>query len=422
MICTARTTLALTLTLSLCACGDDSIGATGESATETETETATTGEASETGSTGEGTSTTGDETEGTTTEDETTTGEPPEFPPAGEPGPYGVGYRTLDVTYTPEGFTEPRTIEVSLWYPTEDASGDATVYLDLITREDVYLDATAVAGPHPVLAFSHGNGGVAEQSYFLTEHFASHGWVVAAPDHTGNTITDFDEALLADMVVLRPLDMSAMLDEVYSLPASDPLAGQLGDELAVTGHSFGGYTTLALAGGQIDVDSLVSECEDDPMGIACPSLTPERIDQLEAGFADPRVDVAVPLTPGVVLLFGEAGLAKIDAPTMLMTSVLDETTPDELDGDPAWKGLDGDTDVRVEFLTGGHYTFSVACELGIVEGDGCGDDFISPDEAYGIINTYALAFVRDSLWGDPSVSELLDGSEVLSDEVELSAK
>ncbi len=32
--------------------------------------------------------------------------------------------------------------------------------------------------PYPTILFFHGNGGVRAQSYFLTEHLASHGFVV----------------------------------------------------------------------------------------------------------------------------------------------------------------------------------------------------------------------------------------------------
>lgn len=409
----ARTLLALSLTLPFSACGDDATGASADASDTNDTsssDTTTTGGETTT----DNTTTTGDETTTTTDDGE-------DFPPADEPGPYGIGFRTMDVTYTPAGFDEARTINVSIWYPTNDASGDPTVYFDLITRDDVYLDATPVAGVHPVFAFSHGNGGIAEQSYFLTEHFASHGWIVVAPDHTGNTIADIDAALIPDMVVLRPLDITAMLDEVYDLPASDPLAGLPGDILVASGHSFGGYTTLALAGGSFDVETIVDECEIDPMGLVCSSLTPERIKQLKAGFADPRVDLALPLTPGAITIFGDDGLGAIEVPTMLMTSLLDETTPNDQDGDPAWSGLNDPQDLRVDFLTGGHYTFTFACDAGLIEGDGCGDDFISPDEAFGVINTYALAFVRDRLWGDPSVQSILDGSEPLSDVVTLVA-
>ncbi|HFE47116.1 MAG TPA: hypothetical protein ENJ18_16795, partial [Nannocystis exedens] len=289
----ARTFYALSLCLFFSACGDDATG--------TSTDTNDTSDTSDTSSSGTTTgapetTTTGDSS--TTSGETTTTTDGVDFPPADEPGPYGIGFRTIDVTYTPAGFDEERTINVSIWYPTDDASGNPTVYFDLITRDEVYLDATPTAGLHPVFAFSHGNGGIAEQSYFLTEHFASHGWIVVAPDHTGNTIADIDAALIPDMVVLRPLDITAMLDEVYDLPASDPLAGLLDDVLVASGHSFGGYTTLALAGGSFDVDSIVDECEIDPMGLVCASLTPERIAQLKAGFADPRVDLALPLTPG----------------------------------------------------------------------------------------------------------------------------
>ena len=43
-------------------------------------------------------------------------------------------------------------------------------------------------GPHPLIVFSHGNSGFRRQSTFLTTHLASRGFVVAAPDHTGNTL------------------------------------------------------------------------------------------------------------------------------------------------------------------------------------------------------------------------------------------
>ena len=43
-------------------------------------------------------------------------------------------------------------------------------------------------GPYPLIVFSHGNGGLGVQSFFLTEYLASHGYVVVCPDHTGNSL------------------------------------------------------------------------------------------------------------------------------------------------------------------------------------------------------------------------------------------
>ncbi|MGB1277373.1 MAG: alpha/beta hydrolase family protein, partial [Nannocystaceae bacterium] len=381
----------------------DSGGGTSETDSETtDAETSETGEVTTEGET--------DTDAGTDTDGEM------DFPPVTEPGPYHVGYRNFEVVYTPIGETEARTLEVATWYPTDESSGSASVYAGLVTREDVWLGAAPTADNDlPVLLFSHGNGGLAEQSYPLTEFFASHGWVVISPNHTGNTIVDIDEALLPKMVVWRPQDMIASYEAIIGEGAQDPLTGKLGEELAVMGHSFGGYTSLVLAGGSFDLAGLDAECEADPESLACTGIDPELATQL----ADPRVDVAIPLTPGPAFVFGvddAGGVADVDVPVMLMTSVLDETTPDNTDGDPIWSSLDGSEDRRVEFLTGGHFTFSIACDFDFISGDGCGDTFIPAEEAFPIAAAYSLAFARTHLWGDGSVADLLAGEVVLSDE------
>lgn len=48
----------------------------------------------------------------------------------------------------------------------------------------------AAPGPFPLVVYSHGNGGLRYVSAFLTEHLASHGFIVVAPDHVGNTAID----------------------------------------------------------------------------------------------------------------------------------------------------------------------------------------------------------------------------------------
>ena len=52
-------------------------------------------------------------------------------------------------------------------------------------------DATpAPGGPFPGVVFSHGMAGHRRQSTFLCTHLASHGFVVASPDHVGNTLPE----------------------------------------------------------------------------------------------------------------------------------------------------------------------------------------------------------------------------------------
>ncbi|MCP4810681.1 MAG: hypothetical protein GY884_35550, partial [Proteobacteria bacterium] len=265
--------------------------------------------------------------------------------------------------------------------------------------------------------FSHGNAGIEVQTYFLCEHLASHGWMVVAMRHTGNSLLDFDQSQVPVMFLLRPLDVIATLDALTALPTDDPLAGRVGEDVVVAGHSFGGYTTLAVGGATIDVAAIDATCAADETG-ACDTWTEPRRQLALAGFLDERVDALVPMAPwrvGGVL--GPLGTSSVVLPTLLMTASLDETTPDAIDGDPIWDGLlaSGGEHARLSLTTAGHYTFSIACDFGFQAGDGCGDGFIPSSDAYPIISAYTLAWYRRHLEEDASVDALLDGDETLSD-------
>ena len=54
-----------------------------------------------------------------------------------------------------------------------------------------------------------------------------------------------------------------------------------------------------------------------------------------------------------------------------------------------------------------------------MQDDGCSDDFILPEDAFDIINAYALAFVRERLWGDPPVASQLADASILREELVL---
>jgi predicted dienelactone hydrolase len=195
------------------------------------------------------------------------------------------------------------------------------------------------------------------------------------------------------------------------------------DRIAVAGHSFGGYTTLAVGGGQWDIDLLLAFCASGtlPAG-GCNALTTYESIYRE-GFLDPRVDALLPMTPGAVILFGAEGLTDIAPPTLLLTGALDQTTPNATDGDPAWLGLATSTDhLRVDFATAGHFTFSDACtlNLGVAITDGCGPGFLPSERAHRAINAYALAFLDLHLRDDRRGAALLSGELTIEPDVTLS--
>jgi predicted dienelactone hydrolase len=277
----------------------------------------------------------------------------------GERGPHGAGSRALDIT----GSTgTPLTLQ--LWYPT--AIPDADLLYDGIIPGRAALNAEVLCDEvRGLVAFSHGNGGTRLQSPFLTEHLASHGWAVVAPDHTGNTVFD-PSAPFGEILVRRPVDVADSVDAAFA-----ELAGCLDEAegYVVAGHSFGGYTALAVAGATVN------------------DLTGASVD-----LSDPRVRGAVGLAPWDAFGAITDGAAEIEVPTLVLTGARDETTPlaqverlyEPLTVDPRWLGT---------LLDGGHFTFSpIACSL--EDGDGCGESYVPLEVATALVNASVTALVE----------------------------
>ena len=186
-------------------------------------------------------------------------------------GPYPVGVRTVD---TVDRARSGRPLTFEIWYPAANeysgqdlAEGSRDSY-DLIPGfppvwQEAVRDAAPGRGKFPLVAFSHGFGGHRRQTTFLCTHLASHGYVVAAVDHTGNTIFDIlqfvmaiqmgaeppdPHVLLRECMEARPADVSFLIDQMQNglVPEIGPLIDP--KSVGMTGHSLGGWTTLAVTG------------------------------------------------------------------------------------------------------------------------------------------------------------------------------
>jgi predicted dienelactone hydrolase len=121
----------------------------------------------------------------------------------------------------------------------------------------------AMPGPRPLVVFSHSSGGGRRQSTFLCTHLASHGYVVAAMDHSeivapelarqdGET-PEQTTARRSAWVESRVPDVRFLLDHLLASDAAlDP------ERVAIVGHSFGGWTALAATEADRRIRSVVA--------------------------------------------------------------------------------------------------------------------------------------------------------------------
>ncbi|ACK72599.1 protein of unknown function DUF1400 [Gloeothece citriformis PCC 7424] len=190
----------------------------------------------------------------------------------------------------------------------------------------------------PVIVFSHGLASRPEDFETLAKHLASYGYVVAMPQHPGSDYLQA-KALLEgysrevfdlNEFVNRPKDISYVLDELERRNQSE-FEGRLDlENVGVAGHSFGGYTALAVGGAEIDFEYLQNDC-DNQLGALNTSLLLQcralKLPRQAYHFRDPRVKAVFASNPVNSSIFGPKGLGKIQIPVGFGSGNFDPATP-----------------------------------------------------------------------------------------------
>jgi predicted dienelactone hydrolase len=185
-------------------------------------------------------------------------------------GPFPVGVRGFHVRDGARG----RLFPCEIWYPAasrhagqDTAEETRDVFTvpgrDARRGQSAVRDAAAEPGRRPLVVYSHPGGFHRLAATFLRTHLASHGYVVAAMDHSEvaapklarrqNETAAQKAARVEGTIASRVPDVSFLLDCLQGGAALPAGVGLDPDRIAMVGHSFGGWTALAAP----EVDSRV---------------------------------------------------------------------------------------------------------------------------------------------------------------------
>ncbi|NCO74035.1 MAG: alpha/beta hydrolase [Cyanobacteria bacterium] len=224
----------------------------------------------------------------------------------------------------------PYQIKKEKWQLT-DKSRNRSFYVNVFVPQNVTNNI-------PVIVFSHGLGASPDDYDDTLNHLASNGFLVAAPQHIGSDTTYFKEMFEGlnknifdrDEFINRPKDLSFVIDELERRNQGE-FQGKLNlKNVGISGHSFGGYTVLAVAGATIDFDYLQQSCDRLYGGLNAAILLECRALELpreDYNFKDPRVSAVFAGNLVNRFIFGEKGISKITIPVMLGSGSDDPATP-----------------------------------------------------------------------------------------------
>lgn len=346
----------------------------------------------------------------------------PDAPQYALHGPYWVGTTEFVIE------DEERPIPVTMWYPAlrADADVEEITYSNAVIGHAI-LEATPDPGqgPYPLVIFSHGGGASRQVGVYSTEHLASYGFVVIALEHPGSNIEasmaepeEFAENVVTDLVD-RPHDISRVIDYAITLNETGSVLEGLIDtqSVAVTGHSFGGYTAYAAAGARLGFTGIaVDTCHNgqNPDGwcwaVDRESLLAEKRNngtlpgEVWPDYGDQRIDAIVAMAPWLITV-SDQGLQNVNVPTLTMVGSADWEALPEFNGGRGYQYIGSDQKALVTLENAFHGIYINRCdayqfEITLGMYPYCSDAVWDIDRGHDLINHFTTAFLLDVLKGD----------------------
>jgi len=219
------------------------------------------------------------------------------------------------------------------------------------------------------------------------ERLASHGFIVVAPDHIGDTLFDrldgIQSPLNDELVDVREADIRFLIDRVLAGDVLPDGVTANAAPLGMLGHSIGSVTAGRVAQNDSRIAAVV--------GLAAPMEN---------------------------ILYGEVSMEAIDVPLGLLAATEDNSITEAGNlfirenfskaNTPAYK---------MEIVDAGHWSVTNIAGLDEFFAPGCGDGlrqtngepftYVSVDTANGHTATFVTAFFAGHLLNEPSALELL---------------
>jgi len=261
---------------------------------------------------------------------------------------------------------------------------------------DLYLPLKEQA---TLIVISHGVASSRQTFSYLGEHLASHGFAVAIVEHNDISLNKFDAFLSGterfpepNNLIEQPRDITSVLNKLEkAIKINSPLKNKINlERVGVVGHSFGGYTSLAIAGGKLIPDAQASKCQTENYQDVLLDLsslakcTFNQLSKTDYQLKDPRVKATIAINP-MANIFEKSGMATVDLPTMLISGTNDLMMPPVAEQIRPFSWLNSNLDRYLVLVKPGtHFSF-LREGLGVLP---------VPDRVVGISPTFAYPIIK----------------------------
>lgn len=291
---------------------------------------------------------------------------------------YKVGVRTITVTNPGQlNINNPsevsdRTLKLEVWYPVNDSVKGQNAGYENITRTkkpfsivgEAFRDRQALTeGKFPLVILSHGYTGYRTMMYYLGEHLAANGYIVAAIDHTDSTNEDVDfinagGAGFPSTLYNRSRDQQFVLN--YFAGQENFLAKIVdSNNASVIGHSMGGFGAINTVGGCFNFSKETLQKlgynEDQAIELQ-PLFNTCAAGGADANAVDSRWKAMIAMAPwgGELGVFNREDLSKIKVPSMIVAGSQDQVSGYEFGIKSIFDAMQGDNKFMLVYENARH--------------------------------------------------------------------